>query len=136
MTPTENPQTDVDPSADQTPEDEQLRQLDEDRYVVTPESADSTQDDTAESDGESATDAPPETEAVPGIEDLDGHFALVAAARTGNGTESVSIDANDVSRTFEDLLWWYADVIAEDTPPEDVIDVLLAHADFDRSPTR
>lgn len=136
MTPTENTQAESQQPIDQAPADEQLRQLDDDRYVVSPNAVDSSEADDVVSAKGSATGSPTEAVAVPDVEALDGHFSLVAAARTGDGTESVSIDSNDVSRTFEKLLSWYAAAIAEDTPPEDVIDILLAHADVERSTER
>lgn len=124
---------------DLEPDDDRLRRLDERRYVV------STDDDTGadpsastvpdvnggvDTEDRRPADAGPADEPLT-LAELDGAYALAIRARTDGGSvEDCRIDADDVSVTFESLLRWYADQVAEDTPQEKVLAVLLRHTDL------
>jgi hypothetical protein len=121
------------------PDDDRLRQLDERRYVV---STDADPEDDPEArpapdvdvDGvhgdRPPADAGSERDGL-ALDELDGAYALAVRARTdGAAIEDCRIDTDDVSVAFESLLRWYADQVAEDTPPEEVLAVLLQHTDI------
>jgi hypothetical protein len=125
------------------PDDDRLRQLDERRYVISTDGepgdepgARSTPDVAADGAHE---DRPPEdtgpSEGPLDLDALDGAYALAIRARTdGAAVEDCRIDTDDVSVAFESLLRWYADQVAEDTPHEEVLAVLLQHTDIQLPP--
>jgi hypothetical protein len=107
--------------------DEQVRPLGEDRYVVS-------LDDEADSPGADGIDSPSEgsnADAGRRLEDLDGAYAFELHARHENGADSRRVETNDVTDAFESLLRWYAGTVAPDTPPETVVETLLANSDLD-----
>jgi hypothetical protein len=106
--------------------DEHVRSLGEDRYVV---SLDDREEAPPVADGEQAPES--ESDAGRRLEELDGAYAFELHARHETGTDSLRVETNDVTDAFESLLRWYAGTVAPDTPPEAVVGTLLANSDLD-----
>jgi hypothetical protein len=104
-------------SPDELPvaDDDRVRRLDDDRYVVAVD----------EGDGPPAVDADGSV-AIP-----DGAFALTARARATDRTDSLRVDSDDVTASFEALVRWYAALVAPDEPPARVVATLVEHASLD-----
>lgn len=122
------------------PDDDRLRHLDERRYVVSTDGETDDDSDRVLTPGQDADadsdDRPPANSAPAGdslaLDELDGAYALAIRARTdGASVEDCRVDTDDVSVAFESLLRWYADQVAEDTPHEEVLAVLLQHTDIE-----
>lgn len=105
--------------------DEQVRSLGEDRYVVSLDD----REEPPVADGEQ----PPGSSRGDGqrLDELDGAYAFELHARHENGADSVRVETNDVGDAFESLLRWYAGKVAPDTPTEAVVGTLLANSDLD-----
>lgn len=119
------------------PNDDRLRRIDDRRYVISTDSETDSGGETSESTPQ-MTDGDPDTGAQRSTElrkpervgpaELDGAYALDIRARIdGRPAGECRIDTNDVSVAFESLLRWYADQVAEDTPQEEVLAVLLGN---------
>jgi hypothetical protein len=109
---------------DLEPSDERIRRLGDDRYVVR------TDDDPPTG---ATDDAAPETVAAgtPPLDDVEGAYAVALAARTDGDLETFRTASNDVRDPFEAMLRWYAERVAPDSPPEQVVSVLLDASDLD-----
>jgi hypothetical protein len=106
--------------------DEHVRSLGEDRYVVSLED----QEDPAPITGDEQA-PPPGSDTGRRLDDLDGAYAFELHARHENGADSLRVETNDVGEAFESLLRWYAGKVAPDTPPEAVVGTLLANSNLD-----
>lgn len=106
----------------------EIRSLGEDRYVVTPDGSGDTH-----GDGESRAAALQGSDPTGGLADLDGAYALELDARFGSAEDDLTVETNDVSVAFDALLRWYADKVAEATPPEAVIATLLENTELNVS---
>jgi hypothetical protein len=96
-------------------DDDRVRRIDDDRYVV-------------EADGPDDAPAarPDGTRPLP-----DGAFALTARGRAGSTTDSLRVDSDDVTASFEALVRWYAGLVAPDESPEAAVATLLSHTSLD-----
>ena len=113
--PDDDPEGVLSPDELSVADDDRVRRLDGDRYVVAvDEDADSP---TVDADG---------SVAIP-----DGAFALTARARAEDRTDSLRADSDDVTASFEALVRWYAALVAPDESPEAVVATLLRHASLD-----
>lgn len=108
------------------PNDDQVRPLDENRYVVDPDGTDNSHSVTDAGDSPVADRTNGDT--TEEFAALDGAYALEIRAQFGTERNTLAVETNDVSEAFESLLHWYAGHLAEDTPPEDVLAVLLANS--------
>ncbi|MFT4891070.1 MAG: hypothetical protein ACI9YT_001992 [Halobacteriales archaeon] len=109
-------------------DDEHIRPLNENRYVVSVDeksSPSSVADDRDELISGCASVNMTKT-----LADLEGAYAFEVHARFEGKSDSLCIETNDVSEAFDSVLRWYAGKVADDTPPEDVIAVLLANSDL------
>jgi hypothetical protein len=120
-------------------DDDRVRELDGNRYVVSTDDADADGpvdpgDDGAAAPVDPAGGAPDDTGsgAAARLAALDGAYAVEAVARTPGGDEgpSLRVAGDDVSVPFEALLRWYAHRVAPETPPEEAVAVLLANANL------
>lgn len=110
-------------------DDEHVQPLDENRYVVSPDEGSSPSSSTGD---ENTADSERTSGDEPGaLADLDGAYAVALQARFESERDDIRIETSDVSVAFESLLHWYAGKVADDTPPEEVIAVLLANSDLD-----
>lgn len=137
---------------------EYVEELDEDRYVVSPggrspKVSDSNRDDVVGDDGgREPPDASDGTDAD--RRRPDGQIASPEAARTLLADELARSNArygidvvgrfdghtvrhrtvsNDVVASFENLVRWYARNVTDDTPTDEVIEILLNESDFTSS---
>jgi hypothetical protein len=120
-------------------EDDHVTQIDDGRYVVSPETRPA--DDPREVD-----ESPEETEQVDVAEsaggpDLDrgtvhdwladdlgratSRYGFDVTATFGDGVSQRRMVSNDVVTIFENLVLWYAQQIDADTPVEEVLGILL-----------
>jgi hypothetical protein len=104
----------------------QVRPLDENRYVVDPDGTDNSHSVTGTGDSSVADRTNGDT--TEEFAALDGAYALEIRAQSGTERDAFRVETNDVSEAFESLLRWYAGHVADDTPPEDVLAVLLANS--------
>lgn len=88
---------------------EEVRRLDDDRYVVSPSDESSTESSMAET--------------LP-----EGTHALAAAARAESTTDRLVHDGDDVVEAFETLVRWYAGLVAPDEPAAVATATLLRHS--------
>ncbi|ESS05837.1 MAG: hypothetical protein A07HB70_01967 [uncultured archaeon A07HB70] len=90
---------------------DEVRRLDDDRYVVSPSDESSTESVA------SAVDALP-----------DGTHALTAAARAESTADTLTHDGDDVVAAFEALVRWYAGLVAPDESAAAAAATLLRHS--------
>jgi hypothetical protein len=63
--------------------------------------------------------------------DVDASYAIDADALTDGTTSSFRTASNDVVTVFGELLLWYAEQVGDDeTPPDEVLEILLNEAGF------
>jgi hypothetical protein len=113
--PDDDPEGVLSPDELSVADDDRVRRLDGDRYVV-------------EANG---PDDRPAVEADGSASLPDGAFALTARARAEDRTDSLRVDSDDVAASFEALVRWYAALVAPDDPPAAVVATLLRHASLD-----
>ena len=89
---------------------DEVRRLDDDRYVVSPTDESSTE-----------PSAPAET--LP-----DGTHALTAAARAESRADTLTHDGDDVVAAFEALVRWYTELVAPDESAAAAAATLLCHS--------
>jgi hypothetical protein len=102
------------------PDEDRVRPLGRNRYVV-----DTDRSPPATDGGERPTDP------RDGPVDADGAYAVEVRGRFGDDERRTRVATNDVSESFESLVRWYADAVAADAPPEEVLAVLLDNSDLD-----
>jgi len=113
--------------------EEEVETLDENRFLVSTGPADDSPgiDDPADfdvSDDDRRAGSPPR----PPLTALEEQYAVDLAVKADDSVDSARIASNNVVETFEELLRWYATQVDDSTPPEVVIDILLAESAFDR----
>ena len=108
--------------------DDDIRSLGEDRYVITPDGPEGSQPGGA---GIELPWAGAQGDEAGGIADLDGAYALALDARFEGVEDDLTVETNDVSAAFEALLRWYAGNVADGTPPEAVVATLLENSELD-----
>lgn len=112
-------------------DDEEVRKLEDDRYVID------TSDDGGErrdrprerpavdpSPGRSQDPSPPDLSAVPET------YAIDLTIKTERGVERFEHRSDDVREQFEALLYWYARRLDAERPPEEVLQVLFDATDL------
>lgn len=118
--------------------DDRLRELDDDRFVVSTDGESDAQ--TADTDegppdpdpAEPPADEPPERGGNPApLSELDGAFALGGRARLGDEPVPFAVGSNDVAATFGGFVRWYAGAVAPGVPPAEAVAVLLSNSDLD-----
>jgi hypothetical protein len=115
-------------------DEEEVETLDENRFLVSTGPADDGPgiDDPADfdvsDDDRRASSSPPR----PPLTALEEQYAVDLAVKADDSVDSARIASNNVVETFEELLLWYATQVDDSTPPEDVIEILLAESAFDR----
>lgn len=106
-------------------EREDVQKLDDNRYFVSLD-AGSTPEFERLDDGDDADDL------VAQLEDARETYGLALAAKTESGVEEYATASNSVVETFERALVWYAAQVGDDdTPPEDVLRILLNESNLD-----
>jgi len=120
------------------PDDDRVRRLEDGRYVVATDPAESLASETGGGTGSDLNTEPtpePEPEANGGsqeAQDLNGAYGLEIRARAGDGSaESYRFETDDVSAAFEGLVRWYTDRVAGDTPTEEALAVLFENTDVE-----
>lgn len=131
--------------------DDRVRQLDGNRFFVStsdegevdapaddrlgtaargrPEDPDRPRDDPSAPVGRDAGGEQPLRDV---LADVDGQYAIAAAARMDAGTAAYTAGTNNVAETFEAFLRWYAEQVGDGkTPDEEVLRILLAETDLD-----
>ena len=116
-------------------DEEEVEELDENRFLVSTDAdgtADTTIDDPAdfelpEEDERSESGAPKTP-----LSAIGEQYGVDVAVKAEGTVDSTRIASNNVVETFEELLLWYARQVDESTPPEDVIEILLAESSFGR----
>lgn len=114
-------------------DDEHVTQIDEGRYVVSPESRPA--DDPARTDAAkpSATAESLDRTAVhewlaADLAAADSRYGFDVTATFGDAVTQRRLVSNDVVTSFESLVLWYAQRIDADTPVEEVLGILLAES--------
>lgn len=146
MAPRDEPPDDADPEERPvlTPEeldiadDDHVTQIDEGRFVVSPDTRPS--DDPA-AVADPAEETPPEPHPTGALDrstvhdwlahDLEGatsRYGFDVTARFGEDVAQRRMVSNDVVTIFESLVLWYAQQIDADTPVEEVLGILLAES--------
>lgn len=110
-------------------DDERVRELDDNRYFVSLDEG-----PTPEIDAPGEPDATPADD--PGlVAELDGvpeTYGVALAAKTESGVEEYVTASNSVVETFERAVLWYASQVGDaDTPPEDVLRILVEESNLD-----
>jgi hypothetical protein len=113
-------------------DDEHVQRLDENRYVVT---VDEKRSPSGGTHGKAGLDSDRTSDAQ-GLAEIDGAYAFEARGRFEAEMDEIHVGTNDVVDGLESLLRWYAQNVAADTPPEDVVTVLLENSDLDVSVER
>ena len=111
-------------------DDEHVQRLDENRYVVT------VDEKRSPSGGGRAGLDSGRTSGAQEVTETDGAYAFEARGRFEAEMDEIHVGTNDVAEGLESLLRWYAQNVAADTPPEDVVTVLLENSDLDVSVER
>lgn len=63
--------------------------------------------------------------------DVSEAYALAVGAKTEAGLDEMTVRSNDVGRTFESFLRWYAGQVAPGRDPEEVLRVLVSASNLD-----
>jgi hypothetical protein len=108
-------------------EREDVRELDDNRYFVSLDSGAAPEferlDEREEEEGD---------DLVAELASTPETYGLALAAKTESGVEERVIASNSVVETFEHALVWYAAQVGDaDTPPEDVLRILLEESSLD-----
>lgn len=127
-------------------DDEHVEQLDEGRYVVSPDARTESVTGTVESADRGSDRAgserpgrePAESRAFDSgavhewlFEDMrasNARYGFDVTAKFGDAVGQRRLVSNDVVTTFENLVLWYAEQIDADTPVEEVLGILLLEA--------
>lgn len=117
--------------SDLGPDEEAVRPLEDGRRVVLTDEASHGRPTTDGGTPRTAASATDGTQATDPLADLDGAYALTAAARAETSEDEHRVETDDVSAAFESLLRWYAEQVSDETRHEDVVAVLLANTDLD-----
>ena len=115
-------------------DEEEVETLDENRFLVSTDDADgadSTIDDPADFDLPEAEEVDSSGPKAP-LSAIKEHYGVDVAVKAEGTVDSTRIASNNVVETFEELLLWYARQVDESTPPEEVIEILLAESSFGR----
>jgi len=115
--------------------DERVATIDEGRFVVATHDDGTPSPDEGDADDEGDSDRVDEVEQVRAEgarERLADHVERVGADHGFSATAAIEDDvvqheafSNDMTQVFEELLTWYARNVDPDTPPEDVLGILL-----------
>ncbi len=106
---------------------EDVRELDDNRYFVSLDSEPAPEFERPdEREDDAGDDLVAELAATPET------YGLALAAKTEAGVEEYATASNSVVDTFERALVWYAAQVGdENTPPEDVLRILLNESSLD-----
>jgi hypothetical protein len=107
------------------PDEERVRSLDENRYLV---GAGTAADPSPATDG--GADSSVESQAATETTLRDGAYAFALRARFGTEVEHTAVGTNSVSEAFESMVRWYTRQVADGTPVEEVVAVLVADSDL------
>jgi hypothetical protein len=104
---------------------ERVREFDDNRYFVSLDEGPAPE-----------IDAPASADDDPGLAaELDGvpeTYGVALAAKTETGVDEYVTASNSVVETFERAVLWYASQVGDaDTPPEDVLRILVEESDLD-----
>lgn len=58
-------------------------------------------------------------------------YGIAISAKTERGVSHATTASNNIVEVFEDVLVWYARQVDENTPPEEVLAILLDESDLD-----
>jgi hypothetical protein len=119
-------------------DEEKVEPLDENRFLVSTESdsipASSDQaedrDDASHSEAREVLGSGGSTTPLSAI---DEHYGVDVDVKAEETVASTRIVSNNVVETFEELLLWYAHQVDDSTPPEEVIEILLAESEFENN---
>lgn len=131
--------------------DEHVAELDDERLVVYPDGepsgrpegaslpdpvAGDERDDGANDERDDGARGGAGQRSLRDAADVPEAYALAAAAKTERGLDERVVRSNDVGRTFELFLRWYAGRVAPDRDVEEVLRVLVAASDLDATVER
>jgi len=115
--------------------DERVATIDEGRFVVATDSDGTPSADAGDADDDNESKPIDEVEQIRAEgarERLAEHVDRVGADHGFSATAAIEDDvvqheafSNDMTQVFEELLTWYARNVDPDTPPEDVLGILL-----------
>lgn len=125
---------------------EEVREIGDNRYIVStdedgggggssmPDSPDPSTDRRTRppEDTPDPSERAPATEPTP-LAALDERYVVDLTAKVDAGVAETRIGSDSIVETFEETLLWYAEQIDDSTPPEEVIQILLAESNLDVS---
>jgi len=107
---------------------EKVQQLNDNRYVIS--SNETTGPSSTTIDKNNTITNNKNSYYCRNLMDLEGEYALELHAKFEQESDSLCVETNDVSEAFESMLRWYAEKVADDTPPEKVIRVLISRSNL------
>lgn len=120
-------------------EDQHVVELDDGRYLISPEDevdesrVEVPAEGTSDTNPKSLPDSERDADAIHGwladrLEATDTRYGFDITAIFEGSVVRQELFSNDVIATFENLLVWYAQHVGGDTPAEDVLGILLAES--------
>ena len=122
--------------------DESVEEIDEGRYVISPDESAPKPVESTETTDPDDQDAPETVEAPTteldtdqvhkwlkrDLQDAPSNYGFDISAKFEDGVDQETLYSNDVVTTFENLIVWYAQRAGGDTPVEEVLGILLLEA--------
>lgn len=114
--------------------DDSVEEIDEGRYVISPDESSPVPVDTAAEPPDDPIEQGPERELTDDLvhewlhaelEGANSQYGFDISAKFDGGVDQETLYSNDIVTTFENLLLWYAQRAGGDTPVEEVLGILL-----------
>lgn len=150
--PSESEESVLEPDELEVERREEVREIGENRYIVSTDEEDDGSQGTASHEAETPPPTP-ENRPRPGADPAETElseptvpsgsrtplvavgerYAVDVAAKVDGSVEDTRIGSDSIVETFEETLVWYARQVDDSTPPEEVIRILLAESELEVS---
>lgn len=111
--------------------DEHVKMIDDNRYVVSPDTPiDSSTSESSTADEATPDESSPHERLRADLQSSPHAYGIELSAKLEGGTGTHRTRSDDLVTTFESLLLWFTHYVDDETPPAEVLGILLAESNL------